>query len=245
MSAQAAFAAACLDGGVPVPAGLVGPGGRAAGRRFDVYRNNVVVGLMEALRVAFPAVAGLVGAERFGRIARGFVARHPPTSPLMMHYGGALPGALAGCPAVTGMPWLPDVARLELLLRESYHAADAGVADAALLGAVPAERLAGVRLIPAPATRAMASPWPVLSLWRAGTRGGDLPDMAPEEVLIAQPGFDPVPQRLPAGGAAVVAALARQPLGPAADASGPDIDLTGLLRTLIASGALSTIEVTE
>ncbi|MCY4501644.1 MAG: DNA-binding domain-containing protein, partial [Alphaproteobacteria bacterium] len=51
---QSAFVEALLDPAKPVPAGLVRPDGLPAGRRFDIYRNNVVVALIEALGEAFP-----------------------------------------------------------------------------------------------------------------------------------------------------------------------------------------------
>ena len=59
---NARFARALLDPGQDRPAGLTGPGGAPAGRRFDVYRNNVAVSLTEALGQGFPVVKRLVGA---------------------------------------------------------------------------------------------------------------------------------------------------------------------------------------
>ncbi|MBP0650496.1 putative DNA-binding domain-containing protein, partial [Mycobacterium tuberculosis] len=58
---QAAIAAALVAPDRPVPAGLEGRDGRPAGRRFAVYRNNVVVSLIDALAARFPVVAMLVG----------------------------------------------------------------------------------------------------------------------------------------------------------------------------------------
>jgi len=55
---QRNFAAALLDPNMPVPLGLVGPDRETSEKRFNVYRNNVVAGLVEALKAAFPAVEG-------------------------------------------------------------------------------------------------------------------------------------------------------------------------------------------
>ncbi len=60
---QRNFASALLDPNMPVPAGLVGPDREPSEKRFNVYRNNVVVGLVETLRAAFPAVRRIVGDE--------------------------------------------------------------------------------------------------------------------------------------------------------------------------------------
>jgi hypothetical protein len=39
---QRAFATAILDPDSPIPRGLIGPDGEPGGKRFAVYRNNVV-----------------------------------------------------------------------------------------------------------------------------------------------------------------------------------------------------------
>jgi len=58
---QRGFAAALLNPEFSVPAGLVGPDGELSLQRFSVYRINVVIGLTEALRAAFPAICRIVG----------------------------------------------------------------------------------------------------------------------------------------------------------------------------------------
>ncbi len=58
---QRAFAEAVLNPAQPVPPGLIGPDGEPDAKRFAVYRNNVVAGLVDALKQAFPAVLRIVG----------------------------------------------------------------------------------------------------------------------------------------------------------------------------------------
>ncbi len=82
-----AFAAALLDPDIAIPAEVTGPDGGPATRRYGVYRNNVVVSLMEALRGSFPSVLAIMGEENFARVARNFVASHPPRSAMMQRYG--------------------------------------------------------------------------------------------------------------------------------------------------------------
>lgn len=241
---QAAFAAALLDPDAAVPDGIIDPLGRPAPKRFSVYRNNVASSLTRALEAAFPTVRKLVGEEFFGAMAVAFLRTHPPTSRLMMLYGDALPGWLEAFPPVAGLGYLPDVARLDQAMRESYHAADATpLAEAdfqRLLGA----DIAGLRLQLAPSVRLVQSRWPVWSIWSANAEDGPSPRPGAEDALILRPEYDPRPHRLPAGGGAFVAALLDgHTLSECLDAAGPDMDLPALLSLLIAGRAL--VGVTE
>jgi len=245
---QQDFAAALLDPDRAVPDGLIGAAAAAAGRRFDVYRNNVAASLIDALATGFQVVRALVGEAFFRAMAGDFVRRHPPRSPILTVYGAALPDYLAGFAPVAHLPYLPDVARLELALRESYHAADAAPIDPAALATLPAARLPFLRLHLAPALRVLRSDWPIHAIW-AAHHGGPKPVPGPQEVLVARPGFDPVAHVLPRGGFAVLSALrAGNPLGAALSAAGDDFDesnISALLALLLDSDAICGTELEE
>ena len=121
---QSAFAQALLDPDAAVPEGVVGPDGRPDAKRFAVYRNNVASSLTRALEAAFPVVQKLVGTEFFGAMAQIYLRAHPPLDRRLMLYGQSFPAFLEGFPPVAQLGYLPDVARLEQAMRESYHAAD-------------------------------------------------------------------------------------------------------------------------
>ena len=74
-ASQDAFAAALLDPGSPLPDGITTARGRADRARFAVYRNNVFVGLTNALARRFPVTERLVGTEFFHGMARYSEAR--------------------------------------------------------------------------------------------------------------------------------------------------------------------------
>ena len=236
---QDAFASALLDPAAPVPGGLVDPSGRPAPLRFAVYRNNVAVGLTAALETGFPVVRRLVGAEFFTAMAGVFLRAYPPKSRLMMHYGVDLPAFLENFPPVAGLPYLPDVSRLELALRASYHAADQSPLPNETLGGLSADRLLGARLTLAPAVRLLRSRWPVWSIWQANSGGPDRPGTGPEDTVILRPAFDPVPHRLaPGAGAFLAALIAGETLGTAAAQGGEELDLGGIIGLLRSSGAI-------
>lgn len=243
---QSAFREAILSPEMARPEGLSDGTGQAAGRRFDVYRNNVAVSLTEALETAFPVIAKLVGAQNFKLLAGAFLRQHPPSSPLMMFYGAEMPAFVAEFPPTANLGYLPDVARIEIALRESYHAADAPAMPAERLQSLPPEALMAARLEFAPSVRLIRSDWPAYAVWRFNSEdNAPKPQMVAEDTLITRAEFDPRPHLLPPGGGSFVAALmAGQTFGAAIEAAttaSQDFDLSAVLALLITENTLTNI----
>lgn len=243
---QREFAAALLDPGLPAPPGLIGPDGEPSMRRFAVYRNNVVAGLVDALKAAFPAVCRIVGAEFFRAMARAYVVFDPPGSPILLHYGEGLPEFIDGFAPAATLPYLGDVARMERAWTQAYHAPEAPPLDPAALAAVAPERVPGIRLLFHPSVRLVRSRFPAMTIWRMNVAGG-IP--APvdfgsggEDALVARPLAEVEVRSLPEGGAAFVRALADGcsvlAATEAAIAADSRFDLTANLAGLIRSNAL-------
>jgi hypothetical protein len=233
---QTEFRNALLDPAAAIPAGLVDPQGRPAGRRFDVYRNNVAGSLTKALEGGFPVIRKIVGDAFFSAMSLVYLRTFPPTSRLIMLYGGAMPEFLSGFPPVANLPYLPDVARLELALRSSYHAADASPIAPGVLAEIGPD----ARLRLAPALRLVQSGWPVHTIWTMNTTGNlhALPATA-EAVLVLRPAFDPDLHLLTTPMATCIRLLNDgQTIAEAAEAAGPDLDLAALLRLLAGGGAI-------
>ena len=244
--AQAEFARAILDPSAEVPAGLANPDGAAAAKRFDVYRNNVVGSLIGVLENVFPVVRKLLGDEFFKAMAVIHARECPPRSPLMMFYGEDMPSFLERFEPVAHRRFLPDVARLELALRRSYHAADVEPVSTDEIAALVPERLESARIALAPAVELVRSRWPIHGIWRANTvEGAPKLESRGEDVLVARPRFDAEPALLPPGGAAFVAGLqAGCRISEAVDeglADAPEFDLAALLGILIGGGAIAGI----
>ncbi len=238
---QTDFTAALLDPEKPVPEGLVDPQGRPAGKRFDVYRNNVTSSLIAALETGFPVLQKLLGESSFKTLATLFLRAHPPTSGALQRYGDAMPGFLAGFKPLASLPYLADIARLELAIRTSYHAADhhpldpAGLDPEAMMALTP--RLA-------PATHILTSPYPIYSIWRMNmVAGAPKPAPVSEDVLITRVNFDPTPHLLPPGGRQFAEALdGCTPIAAAIEAAmiaAPRADIAGLLTLFLSSQALT------
>lgn len=228
---QNAFHAALLDPDAPRPAGLSDGAGQDAGRRYDVYRNNVAVSLTEALETAFPVVAKLVGPSNFKVLAGVFLRQHPPSSPLMMFYGDEMPSFLSTFAPTSQIGYLPDVARLELALRHSYHAADSTPIDPAVLQDMAPASLMAATLALAPAIRLVRSNWPIGAIWQFNTvAGAPKPEMAAQDVLVVRTDMDPEPILLPSGGGALVDSLLKgSPLGEAVENADTLAETLGLL----------------
>lgn len=243
---QSAFRAALLDPAAPVPPGLTDPAGRPAGARFDVYRNNVVASLAEALESGFPAVAHLVGPELFRALAVAYSRAHPPRSALMMHMGGDLPAFLGRFAPTSRLGYLPDLARLELALRESYHAADAPAVAPGALARLAPEDLAGLRLRLAPALRLVPSRYPIVQIRAFALEDGPNPRPGGETALVTRPDHDPRVTALDPAASAFVTALAEgRPLGTAAGdaaARDPGFDPAAALGALLAGGAVISLQ---
>lgn len=204
---QTAFAQALLDGSAPLPEGLMDPRGRCAQRRFNVYRNNVAVSLRTALEDGFPVIRRIVGEEFFAAMAGLFLRVSPPSSPVLSTYGESFPEFLSTFQPVSHLAYLPDVARLELALRDSYHAADATPIAPDVLADLGLEHLLSRRIQLSPTLRILESHWPILSIWEANVHGKPLRSRLPESVMILRPAFDPQPVLLPRHGAAMVQAV--------------------------------------
>ena len=107
---QQDFAAALLDPDLAVPAGLTAWNGSDPAQRFRVYRNNVIVALIDALAGTFEVTQELVGENFFHAMARRYAYAHPPRSRLMAVYGASFPAFIETFPPTAGLPYLADVA---------------------------------------------------------------------------------------------------------------------------------------
>lgn len=248
------FARALLDPRLPCPPGLRAWNGSDPARRFAVHRNNVVASLADALADTFPVVQELVGEEFFRAMATVFVRAHPPASPLVHRYGGDLPAFIEGFAPARGLPYLADVARLELARVQACHAADAPpLSPAAATHALASgEQVGALRLVPHPAARWLASAHPVVSLWAAHQGEGRLEDIDlshAEAALVVRPALDVLVLPCDPGTAAFLSCAARGvglaacvEAGAAADAG---FEPAATLSLLMAHGALSAVLLPE
>lgn len=249
-SFAASFAPGLTDPAQPTPPDVVGPRGKGAIKRYNVYRNNVTVSLIDALAATYPAVQRITGVEFFRAMARLHVRASPPTSPLLFEYGGDFPAFIERFEPAQDMPWLADTARIERAWLDAYHAADAPQLSADALAAVPAERLGDLVFTAHPATRIVRSAYPAVAIFAMNRAEGPVAPLvssAAEDALITRPDMDVTVRHLPPGGAAFLQSLIDgETLGAATAAAfteAPSFDLPANISGLLEAGVFTTIHL--
>jgi len=251
MSEQRHWAAALLDAQQGTPAGLVTWNGSDPGRRFAVYRNNVMVSLVDALAQTFAVTQALVGEPFFRAMAREFVLGAPPRSPVLAYYGREFPAFIAQFAPAAVVPYLAEVARLEMAYVEAFHGPDASPVSPQQLAAVLAdpERLPGLRLRLHPCLLVLRSPFAIVSLWAAHQGQGDIAAVdpaQPENAWVLRRDLSVQVLRMRPGDCRLVESLAAGlPLGLAVSAAlfdEPEFELSRCLGVLLREQAISGLE---
>lgn len=242
-SIQENFAGALLDADRPVPDAVTSHTARAPQKRFAVYRNNVVAGLIAALRAQFPACERIVGEEFFAAMARVYIATEPPRSPVLVIYGYGFPEFIGNFAPAADIPYLSGVARLETARTRAYHAADADALDPLRWQEADPGALSTARVALHPSVQILRSPHPIVTIWSMNS--GEVPlasieDWNGEDAVVARPRLAVTVRRLPPAGATFLQALAAgMTLGDAAQsasAENTEFDLAANLAGLIEAG---------
>ena len=247
-----AFASALINADRETPSIVTNPKGKAAVKRYNVYRNNVTVGLIDALAAIYPAVQRITGVDFFRAMARFHIRATPPASPLLCEYGRDFPAFIERYEYARSMPWLGDTARVERAWLDAYHAADAEPLPPVALALVPPERLADLVFTAHPATRIVCSRFSAVTIFAANRSNepvGRIEAARPEDALITRPDLDVVVRHLPSGGAVFLACLiSGRPLGEAAASAleaSPSFDVASGIAGMIEAGAFTAATLGE
>ncbi len=250
---QQGFVDAIFAGGGTAPPFAIA-GSADAAERVAIYRRAVFANYRNALAATYPVVRALVGVPFFNAAVDNFVHARPSASGDLNIYGDAFGDFLASYPYAAGLPYLPDVARLEWAIDEAHRAvdspSDAGAVLAALSAVVP-DRLPSVRLRLAPSCRLVASDFPILRIWQAHQPGGNdnLPvdfGVGGEAVLAGRGGAGVALTRLTPGEYRWLAACAAgEMLAGAIDAAQKTdaaFDFAAMLGVHLAAGTIDAID---
>ncbi len=246
------FAPALTVPSLSVPVGVVGPRGKAAVKRYNVYRNNVTVSLIDALAAIYPATQRITGVEFFRAMARFHVRATPPVSPLLFEYGRDFPGFVKNYEYAQDMPWLADVARIERAWLDAYHAGDAPPLTPAALTEVSADRVGELIFAAHPATRIVKSDYPAVAIFamnRSEEPVTSLKSSSAEDALVTRPDTEVEVRLLAPGDAAFLGNLIDgNPLAVAAEAvldEIPSFDFPAALARMMEAGVFTAFQLGE
>lgn len=204
---------------------------------LEVYRRTVRANLAAALGATYPVVRRLVGEAFFIEAARAFARAHPSRSGDLHEYGGRFADFLQQYSPARGLPYLPDVARLEWACHESHHAADSPTLDAAALARVAASGQPALRMHPS--VRLLHAMHPVCAIRDANQPDRDgVPERAAgeEHVLVWREGYAVRAQAIERREWEWLARIARGATLEEAGAAMDDAELASFLAPALARG---------
>jgi hypothetical protein len=159
---------------------------------LEAYRRNIHANWRNALAAAHPVCERLVGSAFFDECAARHARAAPSRDGDLNRFGASFASFLAGYPPAAGLPYLPDVARLEWAVHVAAFAADPEPFDAARLASMAVDDLGAVRWMAQAGSALIDSPHPVVSIWEANQPGGDgtlSRAWQPETAVVLRDGF--------------------------------------------------------
>jgi hypothetical protein len=246
---QRAMRRSIVDHGDDAVADLLAPDGVPPAESLTLYRGNYAGALIAALRLSYPAIDRLVGAEFFAGAARQFIREMPPRMAWLYDYGGAFADFLAQFPPAAELPYLPDVARLEWAVNGAIHAVDCdGVTMSDLTRLADADPHA-LSFEPHPAIGLLRVDHPADRIWRAVLAGDEEAlgkiDMAEGSSWLlverGRAGIE-VSRLSDAEGRFSAALFAGEPLDRAIEAAG-EADMSQILAAHFTNGRIAKIHV--
>ncbi|WP_236174195.1 HvfC/BufC N-terminal domain-containing protein [Pseudomonas pseudonitroreducens] len=216
---------------------------------FQVYRNTVLKGCVDALSANFPSVERLVGSDWMRAVAALYAGEMPPGDARLVLYGERFADFLDACEPARAFPYLGDVARLDRLWTEAFTAHQDALLDLASLAGMTASDLATSQLEPRASVRwRWFAEQPIRSLWHYNREALPMPDALPwhgEGVLLVGHAEGVAWQPLELGGCVFLDACAEgnslDRASTLALATQPDLDFSVLLGRLLAAGVFRPV----
>lgn len=112
---------------------------------LQVYRNNFVMGVTEALAVTYRYTLALVGEAFFNTAARQYILQQPPQENNIINYGDGFSDYLHTLAQLQSMPYIAEMAGFEWLLEQTSNLQiETKKLDINRLAAVPEQQFAEI-----------------------------------------------------------------------------------------------------
>lgn len=162
--------------------------------RLKVYRNNIVGSLTDLMLATFPVMEKLVGTPFLEGMVRHFVLENPPAQGCLSLYGDGFAEFVGDFELAKTLPYLPDVARLELAMNKAYYAKDDEALTAEGLGDIPPEELGDLKPALRTSVYLVCSRYPltvIREFCMAEEQVGKLDlDQGSEKLMVYRPALD-------------------------------------------------------
>ena len=246
------FSKALLDPSIAPPTG-VGKKSTTdpAPKRFNVYRNNVIVSLMDALKAAYPSILAILGEDNFNKVARIHVTSFPPKNPMMQTYGSEFPDFLQNFKPLRNSPFLADLAKAEQAWLSAYHARDGEPINPEILAGFSPEETTQLTFKFHSAAKLIKSEFPLMDLfnYRVLVPQDDIDLSISQSMLITRPALEVMSVALDAATTRFFEVLLKgQTLAHAIDAAlelNANFDASQAIATLIQTGACTSAGIAQ
>ena len=159
--------------------------------RLAIYKNNVYASLLAVMSDLYPAVVKTVGDDFFNASARIYLSQHPPRRANLIMLGHDFPEFIETFAPTESLPYLPDVARIDLACHQAYHAEDAEPLSARDFEKLDIDVLSRCGLNIHPSARLITSRYACFSIWNlSGDTESEVSADSPESVLVVRPGME-------------------------------------------------------
>lgn len=155
--------------------------------RLDVYASGWFIRIEESMLDDYEAVAGVLGAEKFARLLREYLGKHPSSSYTLADTGNAFPEFLKTWKGAAKRPWLYDLACLERAFYQSYSTRDPIPWSVADLQGISPEKMSKLRIETEASVFLVRSSWRIHDTWKESS---GRPARAPTRLLVFRKGFD-------------------------------------------------------
>ena len=141
--------------------------------RLKIYHNNFMGSVSAALMDNFPLLEKLVGRDFLTVMTRAYIRNNPPRSGCLTFYGDDYDRFISTYTPAAALPYLPDMATLEILINRSYHARDDKPLTASDLAEISAVSLEAFHMKLRDNVQLLRSRWPLAGIRRMCMESGN------------------------------------------------------------------------
>ncbi|MFT6332124.1 MAG: hypothetical protein ACJAW3_000451 [Lentimonas sp.] len=161
--------------------------------RIKIYRNNVLVNLLNVLSAVYPIVKNLVGDGYFSILVGKYCQEFPSKSGNLDEYGQHFSKLIGQIKNQHKIYYLKDIARLEWFFHQSYFTKDVTGFDLESFQKLKEEELFKVKFDLHPSCYLIESQYPIFDIWNVVKESGQKLDLSKREgqfVLVERVGLE-------------------------------------------------------